>query len=202
MSRADTTSLLVAWSAGDDKAGEALMERLYPELRQLAARRLRASGEDLTFEPTDLTHQAFLRLVDQRRTDWKDRAHFFAIAARVTRRVLVNYLRDRSRQKRGGGMVRTPLESIAEMRAAATRDSAAPPGSLDGYLDLLALEEALNELEKIDPRAVRLVELRYFGGLAMEEVADVLGVSRATAVRDWRSARIWLKDFLTEGAGY
>jgi RNA polymerase sigma factor (TIGR02999 family) len=179
----DTTALLAAWSAGDEQAGARLTRRLYPELRRIAARQLASAPGDITLQPTELVNEAFLRLVDQQ-TAWKNRAHFFAIAARVIRRVLANQVRDRRRQKRGGGAVRVSLED--EPLAAPE----VPP-------DVVALDEALGRLEQIDETACRVVELRYFGGLTIDETAQVLAVGRATVVRAWRYARAWLKDDLT-----
>lgn len=186
----ETTSLLRAWTRGDEQAGDRLMERLYPDLRRLAASRLEEAGSDLTLQPTELVHEAYVRLVDQRRTQWQSRAHFFAIAARLVRRVLLNYARDRRRQKRGGGLTLLPLDEVRTAGAGET-----PPA-----LDLLALDEALGRLAAIDPTAERVIELRYFGGLTVEETAEALGIGRATVVRSWRSGRIWLKELLGAGS--
>jgi RNA polymerase sigma factor (TIGR02999 family) len=188
--REETTALLVAWAAGDRPAAEALVERLYPELRRLASRRLGEAGRDARLDTTELVHEAYLKLVDQRRTDWQSRAHFFAIAARVMRRVVSNHERDRRRLKRGGAI---RLESLASPDApqAAAWPSAEPPS-----VDLLAIDEALERLEQVDPQAARLVELRYYAALELDEIAELLGASRATIVRGWRSARTWLKSYL------
>jgi RNA polymerase sigma factor (TIGR02999 family) len=193
--REETTDLLVAWAAGDARAAEALVERLYPELRRLAARRLDDGRREPALDTTELVHEAYLQLVDQRRTDWRSRGHFFAIAARVMRRLVANHERDRRRLKRGGAVHLQALEELAEWQLAplAAAAAAAP-------IDLLALDEALDHLERVDAGAARLVELRFYAGLELEEVAAVLGCSRATVVRGWRSARAWLKDRLTAPA--
>jgi RNA polymerase sigma factor (TIGR02999 family) len=186
----DTTALLAAWSAGDADAGDRLAERLYPELRRLAARRLREAGRDLTLQPTELVHEAYLRLVDQTRTRWQSRAHFFAIASRTLRRVLANHARDRGRLKRGGGAHLVALDGELPLEIAQA------PASPLTEVDVLALEEALAVLEQVDPESARLVELRFYGGLSVEETAEVLGVSRTAVIRGWRSARAWLKSWL------
>jgi len=181
--RRETTDLLNAWSAGSREAERQVMERLYPELRRLAASQLSQSGPDLTLVPTELAHEAYLRLIDQRQATWHNRAHFFAIAARLVRRLLLNHVRDRGRDKRGGGWSRVSLEE--------------PHGDRHpGQVDLLALDEALGQLGRIDPDAMRVVEMRYFAGLTVNEIAEVTHRSASSIAREWRSARIWLKAHL------
>lgn len=173
----EITSLLGAWSAGDDKALEALIPRVYGELRRLAARRLRQERASHTLQTTGLLHETYLRLTAQRRTVWKNRAHFFAVSARLMRRVLVDYARARAARKRDGGAVLGLLIDEAV-------DGGAP--------EVLGLDEALRDLEELDVQQCRVVELRFFGGLTQEEIADVLAVSVPTVARRWRLARAWL----------
>ena len=174
----DVTGLLVAWSGGEAAASGRLLDAVYAELRRLARGYLRRERPDHSLPPTALVHEAYLKLVDQRRVRWQNRAHFFAIAAHVMRRLLVDHARAHGAVKRGAG-VTVPLQDI---------DAGADP--LD--IDVLALDAALDRLAAIDQRQSRLVELRFFGGLTGEEIATVLGVAPITVKRDWALARAWL----------
>jgi RNA polymerase sigma factor (TIGR02999 family) len=174
----DVTSLLEAWSGGDASALDRLLPIVYGDLRKVAARRLRAERSSHTLSPTGLVHETYLRLLGQHRSHLHNRMQFFALAAQLMRRVLVDHARRRAARKRGGAGVRVTFdEAIA---------SPAPDA------DLVALDEALTELFALDARQARTVELRFFGGLSVEEVAEALQVSRSTAERDWRLARAWL----------
>jgi len=175
---ADVTGLLVAWSNGDQAVGSPLMDAVYGELRRLARGYLRRERPDHSLPPTALVHEAYLKLVDQRRVRWQSRAQFFAIAAHVMRRILVDHARARGAEKRGAGG-RVNLEGIDA--------ETGPPN-----VDMLDLDAALEELALIDPRQSRLVELRFFGGLTVNETAVVLGVAPITVKRDWALARAWL----------
>jgi len=177
----EVTALLKEWSAGDRGALERLMPLVYGELRQLAASHLRAERGDHTLQPTALVHEAYIRLVGQRSVSWANRAHFFGIAARMMRRVLVDHARRRLAAKRSPGTLYVDLGE--EVSASAE----------DRVPELLALDRALNELERLDPRQARVVELRFFAGLSVDETAEVAGVSSATAKREWRTARAFLR---------
>jgi RNA polymerase sigma-70 factor (ECF subfamily) len=173
------TRLLNAWQHGDAAARDRLFVLVYDELRRRAAVQLRSERRDHTLRPTALVHEAYLRLMGQDHARWEGRSQFFAIASEVMRRVLVDHARGRKAVKRGGTAVRVALEE--DVAAAAPRE-----------VDLIALDTALNELAAMDPRQSRVVEMRYFGGLGTAQIAEVLGVSRATVDRDWRFARTWL----------
>ncbi len=175
----EVTAILKEWSAGDREALERLMPLVYGELRRLAASHLRSERGDHTLQPTALVHEAYLRLVGQRSVSWANRAHFFGIAARMMRRVLVDHARRRLAAKRSPGTLYVALGE----------DAAAP----DRTPELLALDRALTELERLDPRQARVVELRFFAGLSVEETAEVAGVSTATVKREWRTARAFLR---------
>ena len=177
--RGDLTGLLAAWSDGDASSLDRLIPVVYNELRRMAARYLRRERGDHTLQATALVHEAFLKLVDQRHVRWQNRAHFFAIAARLMRRVLVDHARERRYQKRGGDAQRVSLDE----------GLAIGPGQDE---DLVALDEALSALGEVDPRKSRVVELRFFGGLSVEETAEALEVSPETVRRDWRLAKSWL----------
>lgn len=170
--------MLVAWSDGDETARSRLIGAVYGELRALARGYLRRERPDHSLAPTALVHEAFLKLIDQRQVNWKSRAHFFAIAARFMRRLLVDHARARSADKRDGGR-RVPLE-----------ETTATAGPTD--VDVIDLDAALEKLARVDPRQSELVELRFFGGLTVDEAAAVLGVAPATVDRDWALARAWL----------
>ncbi len=180
----DVTGLLRAWGSGDAVAGEQLLPAVYAELRRQAARAMRREGSGHTLQPTALVHEAYLRMVDQRRVEWRNRVQFLGVAANMMRRVLVDHARERHAAKRGGGAPAVALD------AADLPDGAAPA---DGGVDLLAVQDALERLAAFDPDQARLVELRYFGGLNIEETAEALGVSPATVKREWAIARSWLR---------
>ena len=178
------TQLLVAWGGGDRAALDELMPLVYEELRRLAHQYMSRERPDHTMQTSALVNEAYLRLVDQKNTHWQDRAHFFGIAARLMRQVLVDYARQRRYAKRGGDARRVPLDEamiVSEERAA----------------DVVALDEALNSLAEIDPRQSQIVELRFFGGLSIEETAEVLAVSPGTVMRDWTLAKAWLRRAVT-----
>jgi RNA polymerase sigma factor (TIGR02999 family) len=178
-SRGDVTGLLLAWSAGDLDAHAALVSAVYEDLRRQARAFLRREPAGRALTPTALVHEAYLRLINQQRVQWRNRSHFYAIAAQAMRRVLVDHARARLADKRGGGAAAVALDGI---------DPISPPPDMD----VLMLDAALDRLAKLEPRQVRLVELRYFGGLSIDEAADALDISVATAKRDWTAARAWL----------
>ena len=175
----DVTALLGDWSRGNRSALNQLLPVVYAELRRIAVRQLRSERADHTLQPTALVHEVYLRLVDQRRVDWQDRAQFFGVAAQVMRRILVDHARRHSASKRGDGV---RCVSIDDAKEAAAPDE----------IPILALDHALDRLEKVDPELAKIVELRAFGGLTIEEAAHVLKVSPSTAKRDWRTAKAWL----------
>lgn len=176
---ADVTQILHRWQGGDNAALDDLLQAVYPELRRVAARQLRAERTGHSLQPTAIAHDVYLRLIDQQRVTWQNRAHFMAIAARLTRRVLVDHARRRAARKRGLGV-----------RPVSIDDVDVPAAS--GDIDYLALDSALAHLAALDPRQARVVELRFFGGLSIKETAAVLDISAATVKRDWESARLWL----------
>jgi RNA polymerase sigma-70 factor (ECF subfamily) len=175
------TELLSQYRAGRREALDQLVPVVYGELRAIAARYLRGEWAGHTLQPTALVHEAYMRLVDQREVEWQNRAHFFGVAAQLMRRLLVDHARGRNRRKRGGGLLMVPLEE----------NDVAGPAPDDG-LDLVALDDALERLAALSPQQARVVELRYFGGLSIEETAEVLGVSTMTVKRGWAMARAWL----------
>lgn len=179
----DVTPLLLAWGNGDESAGEQLLPAVYAELHRQAARAMRREANEHTLQATALVHEAYLRLVDQRRIVWRNRAQFFGVAAQTMRRILVDHARKQHADKRGGGMQQITLSD-------ANQPAVADPGN---SVDILALHDALDRLAALDPEQARLVELRYFGGLNIEETADALGVSAATVKREWAVARAWLR---------
>lgn len=179
----DVTGLLADWSRGDRHALESLLPVVYAELRRIAARQLRRERDGHTLQPTALVHEAYLRLVEQRSVNFESRAHFFGVAAQVMRRVLVDHARRQAATKRGNGAQRVPLDAAAETAAV-------------NQIPVLRLDHALGRLEKIDPDLARIVELRAFGGLTIDEAAHVLNVSPTTAKRDWRTAKAWLTNEL------
>lgn len=174
----DVTALLLAWRQGDEHALESLVPLVYRELRRLAHHQLKNERSGHLLQTTALIHEAYLRLLGASQVPWNDRTHFFAVAARVMRRVLVEEARERAALKRGGGTWVQPLDETM---------AAASPG-----VEITALDEALTALEQQDPRRAKVVELRYFGGLSVEEVAEVLQVSSDTVTRDWKRAKLWL----------
>ena len=179
-SRSDVTQLLLDWR-GDKDAGEKLLPLIYDELRRQAERAMRREGSEHTLQPTAVVHEAYLKLVDQSRVEWRSRAHFFGVAAQVMRRVLVDHARGRLAAKRGGAGQKVPLEDV---------HAAKDPRN---DVDVLALNDALDALGKFDPLQARLVELRYFTGLTIEETAEALDMSPATVKREWTVARAWLR---------
>lgn len=178
------TRLLVDWKGGSSEALDVLMPLVYQELRKLADSYLRRERPDHTLQPTALINEAYLRLADQRLPEWQNRSHFFGVAAQIMRQVLVDAARKHRAAKRGSGSKTTIEESVL------VSASRAP--------DLVALDDALHELEKFDERKVRVIELKYFGGLTIEETGIALGISDATVSRDLRSAEAWLRRYLSE----
>jgi RNA polymerase sigma-70 factor (ECF subfamily) len=181
----EVSQLLAAWSGNEPGTAERLFSLVYGELRKLAAYHRRREDPHHSLQTTALVHEAYLRLVGQHDVDWKNRGHFFAIASQAMRRILVDHARRRNAAKRGGAQGRSPLDSIA----------LAVPGSVD----VVDLDMALEKLARLDPQEARVVELRFFAGLTVPQVALALGVSRATVERDWAAARAWLRREL--GAG-
>ena len=179
VARGDVTQLLQQWSDGHEQALDQLIPQIHDELRKLAASYLRRERPDHTLQPTALVNEAFLKLVDQRAAKWQNRAHFFGIAAQAMRRILVDHARAHVADKRGGAVRKVPL------------DEAALVGGIQD-VDLLALDEALTRLAAMDPQQSRIVELRFFGGLTMDETSEVMRISPATIGREWRIAKAWL----------
>ena len=179
------TEWLAAWRSGDEQARNQLFAVAYPQLRQIAARFLRQERADHTLDPTALVNELALRLLGSAPIAYTDRNHFFALAAQMMRRILIDHARARVADKRGGVQQRVNLSSVTEALGAAPQSE-----------DLLLLDDALSRLERADPRAAKVVELRFFGGLQAQEVADILGVSVITVKRDWKVARAWLIDQL------
>jgi RNA polymerase sigma factor (TIGR02999 family) len=179
------TDLLRAWGAGDPAALDELLPLVYDELRRQARRYMRAQPSGHTLQTTALVHEAYLRLVGQSHVEWKGRAHFFGVAAKAMRSILVDHARARRAAKRGGAARAVTLDEAGEVATAVA--------GTQSRVDVLALDEALARLAELDSRKSRLVELRYFGGLGIEEAAAVLGVSPATVKRDWTTARAWLR---------
>src|SRR5262245_24034160 len=174
------TQLLQRWSGGDSRALDELTPLVYSEVRNLARSYLRRERPNHTLQATALVNEAYLRLVDQRRVQWKNRAHFFGIAAQVMRRVLVDHARMRKAEKRGSGETPLVLDEALDVRA-------------DRNLDLVQLDDALDALAALDPRQAKIVELRFFGELSIEETAEVVKLSPATVKREWAAARAWLR---------
>jgi RNA polymerase sigma factor (TIGR02999 family) len=180
------TELLIAWAGGDEHARERMLPLVYDELRRLAAGYLRRERPGHTLQPTALVHEAYVRLIDQRQVDWTNRAQFIGLAAVMMRRVLVNHARDRIADKRGGGAEHVPLTVAGDFGAPEV-----------GVLDL---HQALERLADLDQRKGRIVELKFFGGLTMDEIAQTLGVSRATVEREWKFSRAWLHREVSGGS--
>jgi RNA polymerase sigma-70 factor, ECF subfamily len=178
-SSSNVTKLLRAAASGERRDIDALLAAIYDDLRRLAAHQMSGERGAHTLNATALANEAYIRLVDQRSTDWRDRLHFFAVAARVIRRVLIDHARARDAQKRGGKLVRVPLE-----------DMEVATHGVD--LDVLAVDEALTELAEIDQRQAQIVELRFYGGLSNDEVAEYLAISTRSVDRDWAVAKAWL----------
>jgi RNA polymerase sigma factor (TIGR02999 family) len=175
----DVTQLLVDWGKGDKQALDGLMPLVYDELHRIASRYLRRERQGHTLQTTALINEAYMRLVDQNRVSWQSRAHFFGVAAQMMRRILVDHARSHLYAKRGGGAQKLTLD-----------EAIATPQERD--LDLVALDDALTTLAEIDPQQGRIIELRYFGGLTIDETAEVLSISPATVKRDWNMAKAWL----------
>ncbi len=184
--REAVTRILLDGSTGDRDAAQRLMPVVYEELRELARQYLQRERRDHTLQATALVHEAYLRLVDQAETTWRDRARFFAVAAGVMRRILVDYARSHCAKKRGGGLEKLQLN-----------EDVVPSPERD--VDLVALDEALKNLSGFDPRQSQIVELRFFGGLTVEDVAEVLEISPRTVKREWRLARAWLRREIARG---
>ena len=183
---AKTAERVAALERGDRVAAQELMPQVYSELRDLAARFLRREDPGHTLQPTALVHEVFMKLVDQNQVSWRGQTHFFAICAQAMRRILVDHARSRKRKKRGGGLQRIAL-----------RDDAAV--SKRRETDVLAVDEALEKLARLDPRQAKIVELRFFGGFNIQEVAEVLSLSRRTVENEWTMIRAWLRRELAEG---
>jgi RNA polymerase sigma-70 factor (ECF subfamily) len=176
----EITQLLVAWGEGQESAVEKLTPLVYSELRRLAHRYVRGERPDASVNTTALVNEAYLKLVDCSRVQWHDRVHFFAMSAQIMRRILVDLARARRSAKRGAGAPKIDFDVALEVHQARGRD-------------LVALDDALNALAAVDARKARVIELRFFGGLSVEETAEALGVSQDTVLRDWRLARAWLR---------
>jgi RNA polymerase sigma-70 factor (ECF subfamily) len=179
--RSGVTELLIAWSDGRRDALENLIPLVYEDLRRLAAGYMRQETAGHALQPTALVHEAYVRLIDQKQVKWRNRAHFFGVAASMMRRILVDHARRRRAEKRDGNRERVTL----------TDNEVAAEGPRE--IDVLALHESLEQLATFDPQQERIVELRYFGGLTIEETAEVVGVSPATVVREWTIAKAWLR---------
>ena len=183
----ETTQLLRAWAKGDQSALEQLTPRVYDELRRIAGRFMRNEQPGRTIQTTALVHEAYLKLIDIDNVDWQHRAQFFAVSGQIMRRILLDQARRRVAAKRGGAAARANLEEIPDLGSARARE-------------LIALDDALNALAAVDPRKARVIELRFFGGMSVEETAEVLDVSSDTVLRDWRLARAWILAEMGEGS--
>jgi RNA polymerase sigma factor (TIGR02999 family) len=180
------TERLIAWNSGDAAALDDVINAVYQELRRMADRYLRLERPDHTLQPTALVHEAYFRLIDQTQVNWRNRAHFFGVAAQMMRRILVDYARTKKRDKRGGPARPLSIDEVMDV-------------SKERAADLVVLDEALASLTEIDPRKGRVVELRFFGGLSVEETAEVLNVSPQTVLRDWKLAKAWLYKQIKSG---
>ena len=178
-SPSEVTQLLKDWSSGDHEALDRLIPIVYAELRAIAARYLRRERRDHTLQPTALVNEAYLRLIDQKQVQWQNRAHFIGVAAQMMRRILVDHAKSHNRAKRGGGAQRVSLDEVMAV-------------SDERATELLELDSALTALATFDDRKSRVVEMRYFGGLTVEETAEVLKVSEMTVAREWKLAKAWL----------
>jgi RNA polymerase sigma-70 factor, ECF subfamily len=187
----DVSQLLRAWSDGDQSALERLTPIVYDELHRLARTYMKGERPGHSLQTTALVNEAYMRLVDYKRMQWQNRAHFFAVSAQLMRRILVEHAR-RHNLKRGGGVQHVSLEEVAVVGGGRAND----PSS-----ELVALDDAMNALARLDPRKVQVVEMRFFGGLSVEETAEVLKVSPVTVMRDWSTAKAWLYRELTTGTG-
>lgn len=180
----EITQLLMGWSQGDKTALDQLVPLVYPELRRLAKRYMGRENPEHTLQTSALINEAYLKLVDQQNVDWQNRAHFFAVAAQVMRHILVDHARTRNYAKRGGGVHKLPLDEAAAL----TEQRAA---------ELVALDDALRDLAKLDERRSQIIELRFFGGLSLDETAEVMNISPSTVQREWRAAKAWLHHTMT-----
>jgi len=180
------TELLSRWSQGDAAARDELVPLVYDELRRIARRCLAGQRSDHTLQPTALVHEAYLRLVLRNSPNWQDRVHFFALAAQMMRQILVDHARRHTAAKRGGGAITLVLDETVALRERAS-------------LDLLALDSAMKRLAALDARQCQIVELRFFGGLSIEETAEVVDISPATTKREWATARVWLHRAMSDG---
>jgi len=187
--RGEVTELLLAWSAGKQSALDRLVPLMYPELRRLAHRCMRGERGDHTLQTSALINEAYLRLVDSARVKWQDRAHFLAVSAQLMRRILVDFARSRQSHKRGDGARPVPLNTALDLHHMRSRE-------------LVKLDDALSELAEIYPRRAKVIEMRFFGGLSVEETAEALGVSPDTVMRDWRIARAWLHRAMSGGTSH
>jgi RNA polymerase sigma factor (TIGR02999 family) len=187
-SAAEVTQLLLEWKAGDDNAFEKLAPVVYAELRRMARRYMAGERSGHTLQPSALVNEAFLKLIDSRRVGWQNRAHFFAISAQLMRRILVDFARRKRDQKRGGNV---PHVTFCDEL----------PVASDAAQNLMDIDDSMKALAALDPRVERVVELRYFGGLSVEETAEVLQVSSDTVLRDWKFAKAWLQRELSRGRG-
>ena len=185
LSPQDITQLLKEWSEGDTGVPERLMPLVYEELRRLASQKMKSERSDHTLQPTALVHEAYLRLVDQTTVNWRDRAHFLGIAANAMRQVLIDHARSHAAEKRGGSAARLSLDDIS-----------VPPA--ERAADLVALDDALTQLAKLDERKARIVELRFFAGLSVDEIAETMDLHRTTVLRDWKFAKAWLHSQLNK----
>ena len=183
----DVTELLVNWASGNLAARDELIPQIYEELRRIARRHLRGERPDHTLQSAALVHEAFVRLTDKKPPDWQNRAHFFGVAAQMMRHILVDHARNRNAAKRGGGAPRLLLDTHIA-------------GPREPKQDLAALDDALKKLEEMDPQQAHIIELRFFGGLSIEETAEVVGVSTATVKREWSTARAWLRREMSKDA--
>jgi RNA polymerase sigma factor (TIGR02999 family) len=181
----EITTLLKAWRQGDQSALDRLTPLVYEHLRKLARQYVRKERPDARMNATALVHEAYVRLVDARAVDWQDRAHFFAVSAKIMRRILVDAARARSSAKRGGGKQQIDRSTVVNL-------DALPASGSDRAAEICKLDDALSSLAQQDPRRAQVVELRFFGGLSVEETADALAVSPQTVMRDWKLARAWL----------
>ena len=177
----DVTGLLQAWRAGDASAGERLLPIVYAELHRRAAAAMRREDPGHTLQPTALVNEAYMRLVGQRQADWQNRSQFYGIAAQLMRRILIDHAREHLAAKRGGGARQVTLSGVEA------------PADSDDAVEILALHDAIEKLATLDQRQARIVELRYFAGLSVEEAAEALEISPATVKREWATARAWLK---------
>ena len=185
MESSQATQIVNAIASGDRTGADRLFSLVYSSLRDLASRYLRGEKRDHTLSPTDLVHEAYMKLIDQTRVEWRGKTHFLAVGAQAMRRILVDHARSRRRAKRGGGRVRIALNEQVAI-------------SPQRHEDVMALDEALAKLAEVDPRQATIVELRFFGGLNVAEVAEVLGVSKRTVENEWTAVRAWLRRELSE----